>query len=135
MLKRTETYIDYDGNQRTEDFYFNLSKAELAELKMSKKGGLDKMIERIIQEQDAPEIIKLVKEIILMAYGEKSDDGKYFRKSKEISEAFAQTEAYSNIFMDVCSTPDSAVNFFNSLLPADLREQIEEAKEKENVTN
>lgn len=135
MLKRTETYIDYDGNQRTEDFYFNLSKAELAELKMSKKGGLDKMIERIIQEQDAPEIIKLVKEIILMAYGEKSDDGKYFRKSKEISEAFAQTEAYSNIFMDVCSTPDSAVNFFNSLLPADLREQIKEAKEKENVTN
>lgn len=135
MFKKTITYTDYDGNKRTEDFYFNLSKAELTELKMSKKGGLDKMIERIIKEQDAPEIIKLVKEIILMAYGEKSDDGKYFRKSKEISEAFSQTEAYSDIFMDVCSTPDSAVNFFNSLLPSDLREQIEEAKEKENVTN
>lgn len=88
MLKKTITYNDYNGNERTEDLYFNLSQAEVMEMEMSTTGGLAEMIQKIVAAQDAPAIIKIFKEIILKAYGEKSPDGKRFIKSDEISKAF-----------------------------------------------
>ena len=124
MLKKTIKYTDYNGNQREEDFWFNLTKSELVELGLSKDGGLDVMLQRIIKEQNAPEIIKILKEILFKAYGEKSDDGKYFRKSEELSRNFSQTEAYNELFMEIFSTPEKAMNFFKGLLPDDLRAQI-----------
>ena len=132
MLKKTITYEDYDGNERTEDFYFNLNEAELTELRLSRSGGLEVMLERIVKEQDAPTIIATVKEILLKAYGKKSDDGKVFMKSPEISHEFECTEAYNDLFMEICGNPESAANFFNALLPAKLQKAIaeQEAKEK-----
>lgn len=124
MLKKTINYVDYDGNQRTEDFYFNLSKAELSEMQMSANGGLDKMLKRIIDEQNVPEIMKVFKEIILKSYGEKSNDGKYFKKSIEISEAFSQTEAYSELFMEIAGSPEKASEFIKGIIPAALKEEV-----------
>jgi hypothetical protein len=94
MLKKTITYVDYDGNERTEDFYFNLSKAELIEIETSNNGGLSKMIEKLVAEQDMRRIVEIFKDIILKAYGEKSLDGKRFVKSAELRDSFEQTEAY-----------------------------------------
>ena len=94
MKKETVTYTDYNGTERTEDFYFNLTKAEIMEMEMGTTGGLVEMIKRIVAAQDAPAIIKVFKDLILKAYGEKSPDGKRFIKSDEISTAFSQTEAY-----------------------------------------
>ena len=105
MLKKTIKYIDYDGNQREETFYFNLSKAELVEMGLSQDGGLDKFLQRIIEEQNAPEIVKMLKTILHKAYGEKSDDGKVLLKSDDISHKFECTEAYSELFMEIFSTP------------------------------
>lgn len=132
MLKKTIKYVDYDGNERTEDFYFNLNEAELTELRLSRSGGIEKMMERIVKEQDAPAIIATVKEILLKAYGEKSDDGKTFMKSPEIAHKFECTEAYNDLFMEICASPESAASFFNALLPARLQKAIaeEEAKQK-----
>ena len=118
MLKKTITYTDYNGIERTEDFRFNLSKAELAEMEMSTSGGLTEMIERIVAAQDAPSIIKIFKDLILKAYGEKSPDGKRFIKSEELSTAFSQTEAYSQLFMELASNPDEAAKFINGIIPA-----------------
>ena len=118
MLKKTITYTDYNGVTRTEDFYFNLTKAEIMEMQLSTNGGLDVMIKKIIDSQDAPSIIKIFKELILKAYGEKSDDGKRFVKSKEISEGFAQTEAYSQLFMELATDTDAASKFVNGIVPA-----------------
>ena len=118
MLKKTITYTDYNGITRTEDFYFNLTKAEIMEMQLSTNGGLDVMIKKIIDSQDAPSIIKIFKELILKAYGEKSDDGKRFIKSKEISEGFAQTEAYSQLFMELATDTDAASKFVNGIVPA-----------------
>lgn len=118
MLKKTITYTDYNGITRTEDFYFNLTKAEIMEMQLSTNGGLDVMIKKIIDSQDAPSIIKIFKELILKAYGEKSDDGKRFVKSKEISEGFAQTEAYSQLFMELATDTDAASKFVNGIVPA-----------------
>ena len=103
MLKKTITYVDYNGNERTEDFYFNLSKAEVMEMELSTTGGLAEMIQKIIAAQDSPAIIKIFKELLLKAYGEKSPDGKRFMKTKEITQAFEQTEAYSQLFMELAT--------------------------------
>lgn len=117
MLKKTITYIDYNGTERTEDFYFNLTQAEIMEMQMSTSGGMDEMITKIVNSQDAPAIIKVFKELILKAYGEKSADGKFFKKSEEISMAFAQTEAYSQLFMELATDADAASKFVNGIVP------------------
>ena len=117
MLKKTITYTDYNDVERTEDFYFNLTKAELMEMEMGAVGGLSGMIEKIVSAKDAPAIIKVFKELVLKAYGEKSADGKRFIKSKEISDAFAQTEAYSQLFMELATDADAASKFVNGIAP------------------
>ena len=121
MLKKTIKYTDFDGVERKEDFYFNLTKAELLELQMSMEGGLQGHLERIIRTQSQPELIKMFKEIIMRAYGEKSPDGKRFMKSDEIRKNFECTEAYSELFMELATNSDSAAEFVNALLPDDFK--------------
>lgn len=128
MFKKTITYTDYNGEQRTEDFYFNLSKAELLEMQLSTKGGLQGFLEKIIQTQDQPELIKVFKEIILKSYGEKTLDGKSFMKSDEIRAKFECSEAYSELFMELATDSNFAAEFINALLPADLQASAEEQK-------
>lgn len=120
MLKKTITYTDYNDVERKEDFYFNLSKAELTEMELSTAGGLAEMIQRIVNTQDAPKIVKVFKDLVLAAYGEKSADGKRFIKSEEIREAFSQTEAYSELFMELATDADAAAAFVNGIVPKDL---------------
>lgn len=117
MLKKTITYTDYDGVERKEDFYFNLNKAELIEMELGTSGGLANRIKKIVDSQDATAIIKIFKDLVLKAYGVKSDDGKRFIKSKELSEEFSQTEAYANLFMELASNADEATRFINGILP------------------
>lgn len=118
------TYTDYNGQTRTEDFYFNLTKAELIEMGLSENGGLDALIDKIISEKNQKEIIKLFKEIILKAYGEKSLDGKHFVKSEEISTAFSQTEAFSDLFMELAFDAKAGADFINALVPANIAQDI-----------
>lgn len=117
MLKKTITYTDYNGIDRTEDNYFNLTKAEIMELELGTAGGFVEMIEKIVAANDAPSIIKVFKDLILKAYGEKSADGKRFVKSEEISRAFSQTEAYSQLFMELVTDADAAAEFVNGIVP------------------
>ena len=120
MLKKTVTYVDYNGVERTEDFYFNLSKAEVTEMELSVEGCFSKMLEEIVKSNDNARILELFKEMVLKAYGEKSADGRRFVKSKELSEAFSQTEAYSEIFMELAMDEKAAAAFVNGIMPANL---------------
>lgn len=120
MIKLTIPYTDYDGNTREEDFYFNLNKAELMEMQARVGGGLDNFIKKIIAEKDSDKIVQFFKEIIRTAYGKKSLDGRRFEKSKEISDEFCQTEAYSELFMSLAMDADKASEFINGILPKDL---------------
>lgn len=117
MLKETITYFDFDGNERTESFYFNLTKAECMEMELSTSGGLEKYIQSIIEAKDNAQIVDTFKKLILKAYGEKSADGKHFFKSPEISNAFASTEAYSDLFMRLASSAEEATRFVNGIIP------------------
>lgn len=116
MLKKTITFIDYDGNERTEDHHFNLSKAEIIEMELGESGGLSKTLEKIVAEQDNVKLMKYFKSIILKSYGEKTADGRRFIKSPELSEAFTQTEAYSELFMELMDSEKMA-EFVNGIIP------------------
>lgn len=118
MLKRTIKYTDYNGTERTEDFYFNLTKAELTEMELSTSGGLSEMIKTITSKLDAPAIMKVFKDLILRSYGEKENDGRRFVKSKELSIAFSQTEAYSQLFMELVTDAEKAAAFVEGIAPA-----------------
>ena len=120
MLKKTIEYSDFNGTPRKEDFYFNLSKAEVMEMEMSKKGGLAEEIQRIVAAQDAPAIIQVFKDLLLKSYGVKSPDGRRFIKSQELRDDFEQTEAYSILFMELATDADAAAKFVNGIVPADM---------------
>lgn len=124
MYKKTVEYTDFDGNARKEDCYFNLSKPELAKLQLSENGGLDKVITRFIQEQDTSKLVGFIDDFILLSYGKKSDDGKMFMKSEEISNMFKSTGAYEVIFMELVSDTQNVINFFKGVLPKDLSEKL-----------
>jgi len=124
MLKKRLTYMDYNGTERTEDFYFNLTQSEVMEMEMSTTGGLAEKITNVVAAQDSPTIIKIFKDLVLQSYGEKTPDGKRFVKSKEIATAFSQTEAYSNLFMELASNADEAAKFVNGIVPPQPKKQM-----------
>lgn len=117
MLKKTITYTDYNGTERTEDFYFNLSQAEIMDMEMSIEGGLAQKINKIVDAKDNVALYKLFTDLITKAYGEKSSDGRRFVKSSEISESFTQTEAYSVLLNEFVTDSDSAAKFVNAIIP------------------
>lgn len=124
MIKKTISYTDYNGVERKEDFYFNLTKAEIMEMEMSTQGGLAEMIQRIVAAQDQPAIIKIFKDLIIKAYGVKSPDGKRFIKNAQVVDEFVQTEAFSQLFMELATNADEAAKFVNGIVPADMAKQV-----------
>lgn len=125
MLKKTITYIDFDDNERTEDFYFNLTKAELTEMEVSTSGGLTKLLEKLISEKDNTKIVDVFKDLVLRSYGEKSPDGRRFIKNQEVKDAFAQTQAYSDLFMELSTSAGAATIFVNGIIPEALKDKVE----------
>lgn len=117
MVVKTMKYKDYLGNEREEDVRFNLTKTEIMELSMSVNGGLDHMIRRIVAAQDGATIMSTFREILLKAYGELSLDGRRFVKSKELSEAFAQTPMYDLLVQELVYDAGNAAEFFRMLAP------------------
>ena len=140
MLKKTITYTDFNGVERTEDFYFNLTKAEIAEMELSMPGGMSATVKRIIEAQDTKELIAIFKDLLLRSYGVKSPDGRRFIKKDELREEFSQTEAYSELFMELATEAKAASDFVNGIIPADMQEQLKNMpddvkKQIEEVTN
>lgn len=135
MYSKTVKYTDYDGNEREETYYFNFKKSEIVEMETSVPGGLEKKLRRISSSQDGVEIMATVKEIISKAYGEKSDDGRRFIKSEELSKSFMETEGYSEFFMELMSDPKNLEIFINSIIPQDLAEAAAKQAKDSNIQN
>lgn len=128
MLKREIKYEDFNGEQASDIFYFNISKPEVLELQVEYEGGLSKFLESIIETKDSKELIKKFKEIVLLAYGQKTEDGKRFIKSDKLREEFSQTAAYQSLFMELASNEGAAVLFIQGVLPKDMAEQQDQDK-------
>lgn len=125
MLKKTVTYEDFDGNTRTEDLYFFISKSELTEMEITTPGGFTAKLESVTKANDGGEIMKIFKDIILKAYGEKSPDGRGFIKERngvKLADEFKQTAAYDTLFTELLMDPDKAAAFINGIMPKDLME-------------
>lgn len=127
MFKKTMTYTDWNGVERTEDIYFNLSKAELLEMQLTTEGGIDNMIQQIVRAKDTVSLVKLYKELILKAYGRKSADGRRFEKSEEISRAFTETPMYSDLYMELATNDKAASDFITGIMPKDLENEVKKA--------
>ncbi len=120
MVKETIAYTDFDGNSRKEDFWFHMSKVELLEWLNEGEGGLQRIVEKMIQENDMRRMMAMVKDLILRSYGEKSMDGRRFKKSDELRESFEQSEAFSTLYMDLLEHADKCAEFIKGILPSDV---------------
>lgn len=134
MLKKTITYTDYDGMERTEDFWFNLSKTELTKLDAELPGGVLGVLRKIIDKKDRKALVDFIETLILRSYGEKTLDGKRFVKTPEMTEEFMQTPAYDELFMSILSDTDSQTNFIDGVIPQSMAKEIE-ATDKKQVEN
>lgn len=117
MLKKTVTYTDYNGVERTEDFYFNLTRSELMEMHLTTEGGMDEKITGIINAKSQPELEKLFKEILLKSYGKKSPDGRLFMKNDEIRAEFEASPVYDEMYMKLFTDENAAADFVNGVIP------------------
>lgn len=120
MLKESIKYVDYNGLERTEDFYFNLSETEIVEMASMTDGDLAEELKKMVESNDGARIMKTFKDLVARAYGEKSSDGRRFVKSPEISKAFFETEAYNKLFMRLVSDPDYAAKFIAGIIPQNM---------------
>lgn len=135
MFTIERTYKDFLGQERTEKFYFNFTTAELLEMRFSVNGGLEKLIQEMIDKQDGAQIMQTIRKLVLESYGEPSLDGREFLKSEEISKRFASTQAYSDLFMELVTDASKAANFVNSLIPDELKEEVAKAQKEGKIAN
>ena len=121
MYVKEMEYTDFNGVTRKEKFYFNLTKAEILDMELGKAGGLTEYIRKIIEAQDTPTIMALFKSLLLSSYGVKSDDGRRFIKNDEVREDFEQTQAFSDLYMELALNDEEASRFVNAIIPADMQ--------------
>ena len=124
MLTKTIKYTDYNDVEREETYRFNLSKAELMDMQLTTVGGLDELIKKIIATKDIPSMTKFFKELVLKSYGVKSDDGKRFIKNDQLREEFEQTEAFTELYMELLTNDEAAAAFVKGIIPSDLAKQL-----------
>lgn len=124
MLKKEIVYTDYNGVERKEIFWFHLSKAELLDMEMTTSGGYAESVQRVIDAKDMTSLIRIFKDLIKQSYGVKSEDGRRFIKSDELFEEFSQTEAYSQLYMELTLNADKAAEFINGIIPQNLEADI-----------
>lgn len=129
MHKEPITYIDYNGTERTEEFYFNLTEQELIDMQLTTAGGYAETVKAIIDAKDQPALIAIFKELLHKAYGKKTPDGRRFDKSKEILDDFIHCPAYSKLYMRLVTDDKFAAKFISGLIPAELAEKVNAQKQ------
>ena len=137
MLKKTVTYTDYNGIERTEVFYFHYTEAEILDMEMSTEGGFAERIQKIIDAKDQVSLMKLIKKFVIDAYGIKSEDGKRFIKNDKVKTEFLESPAYSKIWMELVMDDEVAADFVNNVIPSDMKGTLEgliKAREAKTTT-
>ena len=133
MIKKTVTYTDYNGEQRTETFYFHYTEAEILDMEMSEEGSFADRIQRIIDAKDKTALMKLIKKFVIDAYGVKSEDGKRFMKNDELKTAFLECPAYSDIFMEMVTNDEIAADFVNGVIPSTMKDRVAKLSNEKSI--
>jgi len=138
MLKKRISFTDYNGSERVENFYFNLNDSELMEMELGKTGGFLEYIDKVIGAQDVPALIHLFKDLIIKSYGVKSDDGRRFIKTPELTNEFQQTEAFSKLYLELATDSKAASDFVNGIVSKPMNDvkkmDTSKLKQYENIT-
>ena len=129
MIKKNITYVDFNGEERTDPFYFNLSKAELMDIELDYNGNMSTAMNTMLERRDMKGVLGLLSKLIRKAYGEKSEDGKRFLKNKELEDGFATTDAFSNLLIELVNDEKKLEAFVTGVIPADMREEVEKRME------
>ena len=128
MLKKTMTTVDVGGTERTEDYYFNLTKAEIMEMQLCTDGGFVATVKKIAEAKNQLELTRLFKKIICASYGVLSPDGRKFVKNQQVLDDFMATQAYSDLYIELLSGDGKAAeDFVNGILPKDLTNEAAKA--------
>ena len=137
MIKKTLTYVDFNGQERTETFHFHFSETELLDMETSVDGGFSERVQRIVDAKDQGELLKILQKFVKDAYGVKSDDGRRFVKNEDVLAAFVESPAYPKIFMELLGDDKAAAEFVNGVVPADFKDRLEAmmAKQKTKALN
>ena len=125
MLKKTVTYTDYNGVERTEAFYFHYNEAEILDMEMSTEGGFAERIQKIIDAKDQISLMQVIKKFVIDAYVVKSEDGKRFIKNDAVRTEFLESPAYSQIWMELVMDDEIAADFINNVIPSGIKEKLE----------
>lgn len=133
MVIKKIKYKDFNGVDREEEFMFNFTEAEITEMELTTDGGLSDSIKKIISAQNTPQIIETFKMLLLKSYGQKSADGRLFVKNKELTEQFTQTNAYSQLFMELATEDKAAIAFINGIIPESMRERVGEVNPEDAI--
>lgn len=127
MIKKTITFEDLDGNVLVEDFYFHLSKADIAEMELSRKGGLTEYLNKIVAEEDGAKLVEMFKDLLTKTVGKRSEDGRRFIKTQEITDEFVQSDAYSEMFIELATNAEQASAFVNGIVPSSMQTAVRAA--------
>lgn len=130
MIKKNITYVDFDGEERTDAFYFNLSKAELMDIELDYNGNMSEAMNIMLEKRDMKGVLGLLSKLVRKAYGEKSGDGKRFLKNKELEDGFATTDAFSNLLIELVNDEKKLEAFVTGVIPADMRDEVEKRMEE-----
>ena len=133
MLKRNITYEDFNGEKVTDTFYFNLTRTEILDVELGYEGGMEEFIKKVVAAEDIKTLIAEFKKLILLSYGERTEDGKRFIKSDKIREEFSQTAAFDSLFMELATNDGSAADFVIGIIPRDMAQEIPKATEVVNL--
>lgn len=116
MYKITKKFEDFNGVEKEQDFWFHLSKADILKMELSEEGGMDKRLDKLVKTKDMKEAIKVFEGLLLMAYGVKTDDGR-FVKNDQVRAEFASSAAYSDIYFELATNPEAAQKFVEGVIP------------------
>lgn len=128
MIKKTVTYTDFNGVERTESFYFGLTESELLDMEVEADGGITDYYQRIVDAKDSKAIVREVKNLLIRSYGEKDSDGKYFMKTPEIAKRFECSAAFVALYKELATDANAAAAFCNGIMPSTLHADAEAVK-------
>lgn len=133
MMKKTVTYTDYNGVEKTETFYFGLTESELVKMQMSEYGQMQDRLRNISSSKDAAKIMDQFADLLRLSYGVKTPDGRFVKKrnGELLFDEFESSAAYDAIFMELCTSTDAVVEFAKGILPDNMKAEAEKAMNKE----
>lgn len=133
MFKQTITYVNFNDEEVSKDFYFHMSKPEFVMLGVGAE-AMDERIKRMVATNDAKAVLDELDSILKLAVGRKSEDGESFVKDQKAWNDFRFSPAYDEFVMHLMIEPNRMVEFINQLIPEKMQKELRDHFAKQGST-